>query len=91
MRTELAVLRDHWQRLGLVQARDFVLVAAVHGTAQARERCAGETGQRTVKSKVDTHLHLKSLCLFVSRSLYYCCFNTIKITLKPQNQTRPSQ
>lgn len=39
MRTGLAVLRDHWERLGLVQERDFVLVASVDGTAQARERC----------------------------------------------------
>lgn len=35
MRTGLAVLRHHWKRLGLVQARPFVLVAVVDGPVQA--------------------------------------------------------
>lgn len=35
MRTRLVVLRHHWKRLGLVQARDFVLVAVVDGPVQA--------------------------------------------------------
>lgn len=58
-----------------MQARDLVLVAIADGTAQGRERCGTMcrgTGQRMAKSKVDTHLDLKSLYVFVSRSLYYC-------------------
>lgn len=39
MRTELAVLRHHWKKMGLVQARDFVLVAVVDGPVQAKEVC----------------------------------------------------
>lgn len=35
IRIGLAVLRHHWKRLGLVQARDFVLVAVVDGLSQA--------------------------------------------------------
>lgn len=95
MRTGLAVLRHHWERLGLVQARDFVLVAAVDGTAQARERyvkvCRGNRAEAGKIKGRHTHLDRKSLCIFVSCYLYYCCFNTIKITLGTQNQIRPTQ
>lgn len=81
MRTE-NVLRDHWREL--VQAGDCAA-----GTAQARERRAGEIGKRMVKSKVDTHLDLKPLCFSVSCSLCYCCNQNYTRNTEP-NMSHPA-
>lgn len=73
IRTGLAVLRHHWKRLGLVQARDFVLVAVVDGLVQASRgvrKSVGETEERALKSKADTHLNLQSLCFFLFHAFY---------------------
>lgn len=57
----MAVLRDHRERLSFVQARDFVLVAVVDSTAQARERCVKVcTGNRAEDGKIKGRLSLGS-------------------------------